>query len=280
MRSNITPSITTSSLVTLKDQYWLKNQRVAGKIAAHTLMYLQKEIENKTSASLLELNKFAEDLILSSGGIPTFKGYKGFPAGVCISVNNQLVHGIPTNYHLQDGDVVSFDLGVTFNGCIADTAITCIYGTAKSEKHTTLINITEQALIKGIESISIGKRLGCIGNAINHHIKNNGFNVITKYGGHGIDISNGIGIPHALPFVSNKSNSYEGIRIQPGLVLAIEPMAIIGNTDTYIDKDGWTVYGHNISAHVEHSIFVHNDRVEIITWRSNEQCHKEIMFKT
>lgn len=264
MRLSTQESFAASSYITLKDQNWLDKQRVAGKIAAQTLVALQRKVEEKTTESLIELNTFAENLITSAGGTPTFKGYKGFPAGVCISVNKQLVHGIPTDYHLVEGDVISFDLGVTIDGAIADTAITCIYGQPKSEKHVTLIKVTEESLMKGIEAISVGKRLGVIGNAISRCAKGYGFGIITKYGGHGLEWNQ----PHASPFVENKSDSESGIRIQPGLAIAIEPMLVLGSTDTKVLDDGWTVVTNDIGAHFEHSVYVHSDHVEILTDRS------------
>lgn len=275
MRLSSNGSFNSNEFVILKNQNWLDKQRVAGKVVAATLCLLEEQIKLKTELSLVELNKMAEEFILDNECEITFKGYKGFPAGVCISVNKQLVHGIPRNYYLQEGDVVSFDLGATFKGAIADSAITCIYGSPKSERHVELLKITKEALMKGIESIKVGNRIGCIGNAIHKYVKNNGYSVIYKYGGHGLTWNN----PHSSPFVSNKSSMDEGVRIQPGLTIAIEPMCVMGDTSTYVDKDGWTVWGQNISAHTEHSIFVHSDKVEIITWRDNEPYPKEIPFK-
>jgi methionyl aminopeptidase len=256
-------AFSTNGLCKLKNQDWLNKQRIAGKIAADTLVNLQRQVEGKTTRSLLELNEIAEQQIINAGGIPTFKGYKGFPAGVCISVNKQLVHGIPVDYKLQDGDVVSFDLGVTIEGAIADTAITCIYGTPKSEIHATLVKATEESLMKGIAAIQVGNRLGCIGHAISKCARGYGFSVITKYGGHGLDWN----VPHASPFVENKAELDQGIRIQPGLTIAIEPMLVVGSTDTRTLEDGWTVVTNDIGAHFEHSVFVHPDHVEIITQR-------------
>ena len=251
--------------IPLKDQNWLDKQRIAGKIVAQTLTMLHNLVKEKTTLSCLELNNLAEEHIIKSGATPTFKGYKGFPAGVCISINKELVHGIPKDCKLQEGDIVSFDLGATVDGVIADSALTCIYGEPKSERHVKMIQTNEEALMKGIEAIKVGNKLGCIGNAISKHIKNNGFGVIDKYGGHGIDLHK----PHASPFVSNKSSNNEGITIQPGLVIAIEPMSIIGDTYTYVSADGWTVVGQEVSCHAEHSVFVHEDRVEIVTSRDN-----------
>lgn len=254
-----------SGFFKLKGLDWLEKQRMAGRIAGKTLLLLQKEIADKTTKSLLELNQLAEDYIAQSGGTCTFKGYKGFPAGVCISVNKELVHGIPKDYHLQDGDIISFDLGVTVEGAIADTAVTCIYGQPKSPRHVELINATGESLMRGIKAIEIGKHLGVIGHAVNRCAKNYGFGVINNYGGHGLDWD----VPHAAPFVANKANVDEGIRIQSGLAIAIEPMLVMGTTSTRVLDDGWTVVTDDIGAHFEHSIYVHPDgNVEIITDRS------------
>jgi methionyl aminopeptidase len=255
----------TNFLCKLKGQDWLDKQRIAGKIAARTLILLENLVKEKTTKSLIELNTIAEDFITNSGGTCTFKGYKGFPAGVCMSVNKQLVHGIPTDYKLQEGDLVSFDLGVTIDGAIADTAITCIYGQPKYEQHIRLVRSTQEALMRGIESVSVGKRLGCIGAAVSKCAKVNGFGCVNQYGGHGLDWD----IPHAAPFVQNISRADEGIRVQPGLTIAIEPMFTIGSTNTKVLQDGWTVVTNDIGAHAEHTIFVHEDSVEIITDRNN-----------
>lgn len=252
-----------SGFVLLKNNDWLVKQRKAGKVAAQALQLLEKEVANLTPLSLNELNKKAEDFIISQNCFPTFKNYKGFPAAVCISVNKQMVHGIPTDYCLQDGDVVTFDLGATYEGAIADTAITCIYGKAKSARHTELINITKTSLDKAIAILQPGKRLGNIGYTIHRYVKNYNLALINQYGGHGLDWN----IPHASPFVANRAVPEEGIRLQPGLTIAIEPMCVIGSDKTYVDKDGWTVWSDGISAHFEHTIFVHEDRVEVITQR-------------
>jgi methionyl aminopeptidase len=263
MRVNSNP-FSNNTLVKLKNKDWLDKQRVAGKIAAQTLVKLKGFMEDKTFHSMATLNEIAERFITEAGGTPTFKGYKGFPAGVCISVNKELVHGIPKDTVLDDGDIVSFDLGVTYEGAIADTAITCIFGTPKSERHVQLVQATEESLMKGIEAIAVGKKLGVIGNAIYRFAKGKGFGVINQYGGHGLDWN----IPHAAPFVANKSDPEEGIRIQPGLAIAIEPMLTLGSTTTRTLDDGWTVVSDDIGAHFEHSIYIHEDHVEIITDRS------------
>lgn len=270
MRLSEQNSFSNTSIVNLHDDVFLNNQRIAGKIAAKTILLLEKEVKNKSNKSLIDLNNMAETYIESMGGFPTFKNYKGFPAGVCISVNKKMVHGIPDDYCLQEGDVISFDLGVTINGAIADTAATFIFGEPKSQQHVKMIEANEEALMRGIKSIEVGKKTGCIGYAINKCVKGYGFNIINNYGGHGISItSDGIGIPHAAPFIANKNNIDEGIIIQNGLSIAIEPMLTNGSTRTWVDKDGWTVWcDAEMSVHHEHTVHIHENNVEIITDRS------------
>lgn len=257
-----------SGLVSLHGIDLLEKQREAGKIASRVLSTLENLVNERSNHSLLEFDALAEDIITKAGAKPTFKGYQGFPNTLCTSVNNQLVHGIPSDYRLKEGDLVSFDVGVTVDGAIADTAITCIYGEPKQEWHSKLVFATKEALEKGIKAISVGKKLGVIGEAIYKSAKGRSFNVITKYGGHGIVCNdNGNEKLHAAPFVSNKDNKNNGFRIQNGLILAIEPMLCQGNNDTFIDSSGWTICGMGISAHFEHTVFVHDGLVEIITDR-------------
>jgi len=267
MRINNSP-IPGGSLVCLKNQDWLDKQRIAGKIVAGALRKLEGYCRDKTFHSMATLNAVIEQYIVDCGGIPTFKGYPktgfpDFPAGVCISINHQLVHGIPDDTVLNDGDLVSFDLGVTYQGAIADSALTCIFGPARDHQHVKLVEATREALQRGIQAIEVGKHLGCIGQAIYKYAKSQGFGVVTQYGGHGLDWN----IPHASPFVANVGNKDEGIRIQPGLSIAIEPMLTIGPPQTRTLDDGWTVVTPGLGAHFEHSIFVHQDYVEIITER-------------
>lgn len=265
MRTDSKNPFANNMIVSLKDDKWLGYQRIAGRIASDALIALEQEVDNRTQLSLIDLNAYAEEIIVKAGGFPTFKGYKGFPAGVCISVNKQLVHGIPTDYKLQQGDIVSFDLGVTIEGAIADTALTCIYGEPKTEGHARLVKDTEEALMRGIRAIQVGKRLGVIGQAIYKYAHGLRYGIVNNYGGHGLDWN----IPHASPFVQNKSTEDEGIRIQAGLTIAIEPMLVLGSDlTTTTGDDGWTVYTREIGAHFEHSVFVHEDHVEIITDRN------------
>jgi methionyl aminopeptidase len=262
----------TASLIILQDDIFLKNQRVAGKIAANAIKQLQWYCENKTFHSMATLDDIIGKYIINEGGICTFRGYKGFPRNFCISINQQLVHGIGGDTVLADGDLVSFDLGVTYRGAISDTALTVIFGTPKSERHVQLVKDTEEALMRGIQAIAIGKRIGCIGNAIYKYSRSKGYSVVTKYGGHGISMTvDGIGIPHSAPFVANKAEINEGVRFQSGMVLAIEPLFVIGSSaKTYTSSDGWTVNCDNICSHQEHTLYIHSDHVEIISFRDNE----------
>ncbi len=258
-----------NTLIKLKDNLWLERQRVAGKVTAKALSHLLKLVKEKNKLTTLDLSKEAEKIILREGCLPTFKGYKGFPEACCISVNKQLVHGIPGNYVLQEGDVVSFDLGATYQGVIADSAVTCIFGTPLKEEHQVLIDTTERALREAIKKIKSGIQLGIVGQTISKISKDKGFSVVNSYGGHGIcQDKDGNGIPHAQPFVSNKDSNNNGIRFQAGMTIAIEPLLVIGNDEsTAVDKDGWTVWTKDISCHMEHTIFIHKDKVEIITER-------------
>ncbi len=253
-----------NSLISLKSEDWLNKQRVAGRVAARTLLLLEMLVREKTTKTLLELDALAKDYILSQDCTPTFLGYKGFPNTVCISVNKQLVHGIPNDYKLKDGDMISFDLGATYHGVIADTAITCLYGEGPEEQRR-IIRVGKDTLIKGIEAVKVGSHIGAIGYAMHRFAKGNEFSVIENYGGHGLELNK----PHADPFVANKANQNEGVRIKEGLTIAIEPQITNGSIHTRVDSDGWTVWcDAELSVHEEHTIFVHKDRVEIITDRS------------
>jgi methionyl aminopeptidase len=255
-------NIRTFELCNLHNEDWLISQRIAGKCVSEALNYLKDAVKNRTKLTTRELSIEAEKIILSKGCQPTFKGYKGFPEAVCISVNCELVHGIPSDYAFNEGDVISFDLGATYNGTIADAAITCIYGEPRSSEHIKLINITNECLNYAISSIKVGKKIGCIGEAIYKRAKNNGFGVVVNYGGHGLDYN----ILHSTPFISNRDSKDNGFRIQSGLVLCIEPMLVLNaDNSTRVGEDGWTVYTRDIGAHVEKTIFVHEGYVEIIT---------------
>jgi len=256
-------SFENNDLIYLKDKFWLERQQIAGKCVGGILKTINTMIVEKIpNLSLKDIEEEAIRQIAENKCTATFKDYKGFPGAICLSVNKQLVHGVPTNYILQDGDVVKFDLGATYNGAIADAAATAIYGAPKSKQHVDLIEICKNSLTQAIQAVKIGKQLGCIGYAIHKYVTSNSrFGLITNYGGHGLDEN----IPHATPFVANKSKANEGPRIQEGLSIAIEPMLVIGDNRTRVGPDGWTVLTSDIGAHFEHSIFVAEDKTYVLT---------------
>ena len=260
------------NFVKLHGSEFLEKFRYAGKVVSETLTLLKQIISENKPITTLELDKIAEDFILKNKCTPTFKNYGSgkhnnpFPNATCISVNKMLVHGIPSDYLLQDGDKISFDLGATFDGAIADSAVTVTYGNENSQQ-TKLINACRESLYKGIKAVGINNKIGAIGEAVYKSAKGNGFNVITQYGGHSISLNK----PHSDPFISNKSSKDEGVRMQPGLILAIEPQLTFGSTNTYIGDDGWSVYSQDIGSHFEHSVYLHEDNtVEILTKREDE----------
>lgn len=262
-RMVMTMSFDSHAIVHLKNDSWLERQRVAGKCVGRILAHLNRLICDVTpNITLKDLEAEAIRILQEGGCTATFLGYKGFPGAVCLSVNKQLVHGIPSDYVLQQGDVVKFDLGATYEGAIADAAATAIYGEPKLKQHVEMINICREALNQAINAIKVGNRLGSIGYAIHRYVNRMGnYGLITDYGGHGIDENR----PHAAPFVANKARPDTGIRIQPGLSIAIEPMLTMHDTRTRKLLDGWTIVTDDIGCHFEHSVFVNSDGVEIIT---------------
>ncbi|MHA2427749.1 MAG: type I methionyl aminopeptidase [Candidatus Hermodarchaeia archaeon] len=249
--------------VTLKDDEYFDKLKHSGMVVAKCLRMFKDLVDAKTpNLNLLDIESRCVEIISEHDCIPTFKGYRGFPGSVCLSVNKGLVHGIPKDYVLKEGDVVTLDLGAHAEcGVIADAAVSAIYGEPKSASHPRMLEYCKGALQKGIEAIEVGKQLGCIGSAIHHHVKSSGFKLIVDYGGHGLDIHK----PHTQPFVSNKAKRDEGIRIQPGLAIAIEPMIAIGSNKTKKQADQWTVATKGISCHFEHSVFVKEDGVHVMT---------------
>lgn len=249
-------------LVRLKDDQWLARQKVAGKAVAECLRMAHDRISDQEPGLTGKvLEKDCVEILDKYDCIPTFKGYHGFPGAICYSVNKEMVHGVPNDKPLSPGDLVTVDLGATFEGAIADAAVTVGYGKI-SERHKDLLITCKNALDKAISSISIGKKIGIIGNAIFKETRNSGFSLVTHYGGHGISTNQ----PHSSPFVSNKSKSDDGITVYPGLTIAIEPMLIDAKTSkTFTKDDGWTVCGMGISAHFEHTVYITESEVKVIT---------------
>lgn len=230
---------------------------------AHILSQLHKEITpliqpGKTTA---ELDKFAETFIKDHHATPSFKGYKGYPATLCTSVNEQVVHGIPSNYALKDGDIISIDCGVYYQGYHSDAANTHPVGNVSKEL-LNLLSQTKAALYHAIEKATTQNRIEDIGHAIEQHIKKHNYNIIREYGGHGIGKQ-----LHEQPHIPNYGTQGQGKKLKNGMVIAIEPLASLGNGNIMEKADGWTVVTKDKqpAAHFEHTIAIINDQPKILT---------------
>ena len=244
---------------TFKDSIWLENQRYAGSVLRTALEKAEAAIS--VGISTLELNQIVEDHIIDNKCIPTFKGYSGFPCTCCISTNNELVHGIPSDITLNEGDIVKIDSGATYNGAIADMARTYVVGNT-SPKNKLLIASCKEALDNAIASFDKKPyRLGNIGYAIKKTASKINAKIVTDLTGHGLEINE----PHWFPIVLNVGEKDSGIILYPNMTLCIEPMFTYGSPKIKIKKDGWTVVLEDIGVHFEDTIFVHEDFIEIIT---------------
>ncbi|MEJ2668126.1 MAG: type I methionyl aminopeptidase [Deinococcales bacterium] len=215
----------------------------------------------RPGVSTLELNALAEDAILSRGGKPAFKGYRGFPATLCTSVNEVVVHGIPGDVRLAEGDIVSIDIGTFYRGYAADMARTFAVGDASAEARR-LLEVTERSLTVGIEAASAGSRLGDVSAAIQGVVEAAGFWVIREFVGHGIGREF-----HEGPEVPNYGRAGTGPVLRPGLVLAIEPMVSLHRTTVTIAEDGWTASTADgcLAAHFEHTVAITADGPRVLT---------------
>ena len=241
--------------------------RGACKIASLT----QKEVEKyiKPGISTMELDRIAENFIKSQGAIPAQKGYphpeKGmpcFPASLCISINDVVIHGIPSKkIILQNGDIVSIDLVVLKNGFHGDCARTYIVGEASKEA-TELIDITKQAFFEGIKYAVKGNRIGDISHSIGEFVNKNGYSVVKEFQGHGIGRN-----MHEDPGIPNYGKPGKGVRLEPGMTLAIEPMVVAGNSNICELDDGWTIITEDgsLAAHYENTILITEKEPEILT---------------
>lgn len=210
----------------------------------------------------LELDRFAEAFILERGAVPAFKGYRGFPNSLCTSVNNQVVHGIPSSrVKLTEGDIISLDLGVFYDGYYGDGAVTYAVRTISPDVKR-LLNVTREALYKGIEKARVGSRLSDISHAIQSYVERHGYSVVRDFVGHGIGKS-----LHEEPQIPNFGPPGQGPRIREGMTFAIEPMVNAGGFETVISEDSWTAVTRDgsLSAHFEHTVAVTNNGPRILT---------------
>lgn len=233
--------------------------REAGRILADALQRLCAMAA--PGVTLLELDREADRFIRAAGCVPGFKGYQGFPNSLCTSVNDQVVHGIPTNRKLRSGDLLSLDCGLIHEGFWADAGVSVGIGSISLEAQR-LLDVTRQALDVGIHQAQVGNRVGDISAAIQRHVEAAGFSVVRQYVGHGIGRD-----MHEDPQVPNFGLAGRGPLLKPGMVLAIEPMVNAGLPDVALLGDGWTVVtlDHSLSAYFEHSVAVTADGAEVLT---------------
>lgn len=238
--------------------------RVAGEIVALTHRELQKHIQPGITTK--ELDNIAEKFIRQHDAIPSFKGYNGFTGGICASVNEELVHGIPGDRVLRDGDIISIDIGAKYSGYHGDSAWTYPVGRI-TEENREVLEVTEESLYKGLAEAKPGERLSNISHAVQTHVEENGFSVVREYVGHGVgqDLHEDPQIPHFGP-------PGKGPRLKPGMVLAIEPMVNAGRRHVRTLRDNWTVVTTDgkMCAHFEHTIAINETGYEILTITDKE----------
>ncbi len=247
-------------MIQLKNPLQIKEMREAGRITGEALLVARESI--REGMSTYELDKLIRDHIEKQGAKPSFLGYNGFPGSACISINDEVIHGIPSKKKiLREGDIVKIDVGAYYKGFHGDAARTVAVGKASNEAQR-LIAVTRESFFKGIEKFTVGNRLGDIGHAIDAYVVANGFSTVKRYIGHGIGRA-----LHESPDVPNYGTEGRGTRLCTGLVLAIEPMVNIGCEDVKEQSDGWTVktVDGTLSAHYENTVALTGDGLVIMT---------------
>ena len=246
-------------MIVLKRPEEIARMREAGRLVARLLLELEKRI--RPGVTTAELDRFAEEFIRSAGGVPSFKGYRGFPASICTSVNDEVVHGIPGPRRLQEGDIISIDVGVLLKGYHGDGARTYAVGAIDAQARR-LLEVTERALYAGIEQARPGRRVSDIGHAVQQVVEAAGFSVVREFVGHGI----GRRI-HEDPQVPNFGPPGQGPRLRPGMTLAVEPMVNEGTPEVAIREDRWTAVTRDgrRSAHFEHTVAITEDGPTILS---------------
>lgn len=245
--------------ITIKSCQEIQSMRRAGSIVGKTISILREAV--RPGITTKELDNIAYESICREGAKPTFKGYRGFPASICASVNQEIVHGIPDDRVLNEGDLIKLDVGATIEGFIGDSAVTIGVGKI-DEKAQELIHVTEQCLAQGIEAATEGARTGDIGAAVEKYATERHFSVVREYVGHGVGR-----FLHEDPQVPNYGPPGRGAILRSGMVLAIEPMVNIGGWQTKLLGDQWTVVtlDGSLSAHFEHTIAITKGKAEILT---------------
>jgi len=245
--------------IIIKSEREIDAMRNACHIVATVLEVLKREI--KLGMKTKELDSIASRELEKRGARPSFKGYRGFPANLCVSINNEIVHGIPGERIIEEGDIISLDLGAIFEGFQGDAAVSVILGDG-SPQARKLVEATEGALEVGIEAANNGARLGDISAAIQKYAESRGYSVVREYTGHGIGRQ-----MHEEPQIPNFGRRGEGPKLKKGMTLALEPMLNIGSWRTYIGSNGWVVstMDGSLSAHFEHTIAITDSKPEVLT---------------
>lgn len=246
-------------MITLKTREQIERMRKAGRVTAGALDAVSRAV--KVGVTTLELDQIAEDYIRSHGGIPSFKGYNGFPGSICASINEEVVHGIPSSRKLKEGDIIGVDAGVILDGWQGDSARTFMVGKV-SEQAQHLIDVTRESFYQALEVCRQGNRIGDIGHAVQSYAERNGCSVVRDLCGHGIGRN-----MHEDPEVPNFGRPGRGIRLQKGLAIAIEPMLNYGSWSVRTLSDGWTIVTSDgsLSAHYEHTVVITDGEPEILT---------------
>ena len=247
-------------MIFLKTEEEIELLRESNLLVCKTLAELAKVIQPGVTTA--QLDRFAEEFIRDNGATPAFKGYCGFPASLCTSVNDQVVHGIPSDkVVLKDGDIVSVDCGTFKNGFVGDSAYTFAVGEI-SDEVKLLLETTKESLFKGIEQAVEGRRLGDLGYAIQNHCETKGFSVVREFVGHGVGRK-----MHEAPEVPNYGNRGRGTMLKTGMTLCIEPMINLGKRDIVIERDGWTTRTRDgkPSAHFENAVAVAKGKADILS---------------
>lgn len=246
-------------MIILKNSKEIGMMRMAGRVSSRALKLAGEAVEPGVTTA--EIDRIARKYIESQGAIPSFLNYEGYPATCCISINNTVIHGIPGNRVLQAGDIVSIDVGACLNGYHGDNAWTFPCGDVSKEAQR-LMDATRESLFAGIKVAVAGNRIGDIGSTVQQYVETRGYSVVRKFIGHGVGTS-----MHEAPEVPNFGTSGRGVRLMPGMTIAIEPMVNVGTHDVEILKDGWTVVTADgkLSAHYEHTIAVTSDGPVILT---------------
>lgn len=247
-------------MISIKSPREIALMKEAGRIVA--LVHKKMKEVVKPGISTLELDRIAEEVILSHGATPSFKGYQGFPASICTSINEMLVHGIPDHRILKDGDIISIDVGACYKGYHGDSAWSYTVGEVSDPKVLDLMKVTEASLYEGLAQVKPGNRVGDIAHAIQTYVEAHGYSLPIEYTGHGIGTR-----VHEEPAVPNVGKAHTLEFLKKGMCIAVEPMVFMGKPHCRTLSDGWGVVSkdHSLAAHYEHTVVIVDDGYEILT---------------